>query len=163
MHLNLVSLQIHLRPKDDKLLLETFSIHTWKVVFSEMSLERIIVLIVLWPIRRISGIADMTPLMLFPAMREKFVFAIKSLATEATLGMPREARLVYRTRIVVAKFLVFAQGVLGEELVFVSEDLFIASAQVTHGLVMRSFDMAVQVWPAETSDVAVSIWAIVAQ
>lgn len=158
-----MSLQIHLGPKDDEFLLKTFSIHAWKVVFPKMGLERIIVLIVLWPIRRIPGIANMTPLMLFPAMRKKFVFAIESLATEATLRMPGEAGLVYRTGVIVAKLFVFAQSVLGKELVFMGEDLFVASAQVTHGLVMCSFDVAVQVWPAEASDIAVSIGAIVAQ
>jgi hypothetical protein len=100
-------LEIHLRIKHDKLLLQALPVRTQEVVFSEVDLERIIVdVILLLPTAAVSAIADVATFVLVPAMGVELVIAIETLTTEAALRVSLETALIDGTRIVVAKFLV---------------------------------------------------------
>jgi citrate lyase gamma subunit len=44
-----------------------------------------------------------------------------------------------------------------------SENLFVACAEIAHPLVMRTSDMAVKIWPSKTSNIAVQVRAVVSQ
>jgi len=75
----LMRLQIHVRIKNDKLLLQTFSIRTQEVFLLEMHLERMVVDIVLLLSAPVTTIANVTALMLISAMQVELVVTIETL------------------------------------------------------------------------------------
>ncbi len=104
----------------------------------------------------------MTSLMLIPAMSVKLIVTVESLPTKATFRMTFETALVNGSWIIVAELLMLAKLLLSEEFMLVGEYLLVPSAEVAHYLVVYTFDMAVQVWPAPAGNVAVLIRTIIA-
>lgn len=98
-------LQVHLRVKYYKLLLEALTIQAREVVLAEMSLQSIVIEVVLWVLTACPSIAKMASLMLISTMSIQLIFAVEPLATKAALRMALEATLVHCARIVVAKLL----------------------------------------------------------
>jgi hypothetical protein len=80
MLLKLMSLEVNLRRKGNKLLVQTFSLQTQEMIFLEMLLERIIIEIILR--LATSSITDKASLVSISAMNIKFVFTIESLIAE---------------------------------------------------------------------------------
>jgi hypothetical protein len=144
----LMSLQVHFRIEDDKLLLQALLIRADEMVLSEMHLDSIVIDIVLRVSATITAITQVTTLVAVTAMREQLIIAVEALTTEATLGMALETGLVLGTRDVVSVLFVPTQVLDGEEVVFVGKDLFVAGAQITHLLVVDTLDVTVQIGPA---------------
>lgn len=108
-------LEIHFRIKDDKLLLQTLSVRTEKVVFSEVHLEGIVVdVVLLFSTASFAPIADMAAFVLVPAMRVEFVVSVEALPAETAFGVPLEAALIDGAGVVVAELLVLPELFLGE-------------------------------------------------
>ena len=82
------------------------------------------------------SIADVTSFVLLSAMGVQFVVAVESLNTEPTLRMSFEPALVNRPRVVVSKFLVLSELLLGEELMLVGEDFLIPRTEIAKDLVV---------------------------
>jgi len=80
MLLKLMSLEVNLRRKGNKLLVQTFSLQTQEMIFLEMLLERIIIEIILR--LATSSITDKASLVSISAMNIKFVLTIESLIAE---------------------------------------------------------------------------------
>lgn len=76
--------------------------------------------------------------------------------------MTFETALVNGSRIIVAEFLMLAKLLLSEKFMLMGEHFLIPSAEVAHDLVVHTFDMPMQVWPAPASNVAVLIRTIIA-
>jgi hypothetical protein len=144
----LMSLQVHFRIEDDKLLLQALLIRADKVVLSEVHLEGVVIDVVLRVSATIAAITQVAAFVAVTAMREQFIVAVEALTTETTLGMTLETRLVLGTRDVVSMFFVPAQVLDGEEVVFVGKDLFVAGAEIAHLFVVDTLDVTVQIWPA---------------
>ena len=121
-------LNIHLRIKDNKLFLQTFPIRAQKVILSEMYLKRVIVDIILLLPAFVTTIADMAAFVLVATVRIKLIVSVKTLPTEAALGVPLKTTLVYCAGVIVAKFLMFLELRVGKELMFVGEDFFVTCA-----------------------------------
>jgi hypothetical protein len=163
MCLQLMSLQVHLVFENDELLLQAFLVWAEEVIFSEMNFQRIVIDIVLLRPSTIASIADMTSLVLIPAVCIELVVSIESLATKAAFRMTLESSLIFRARIVVAKSLVLPQAVLSEQFVLVGEDFLVPRAEVTHHSVMYAPDMSMKVRPSETSHVTALVGAVVSK
>lgn len=103
----------------------------------------------------------MTSLVLVPTMRIELIVAVEAQSTEAALWMPLEPALIDSPWIIVSEFLVFPELTDREEFVLMGEDLLIPGTEVTHDLVVNALDMSMQIWPAQTGNVAILIWAIV--
>lgn len=124
-------LQIHLRIKNHKLLLQAFLIRTQKMILLKVYLKRVVIDVVLLLSASVTAIADMAALVLVSAMRVKFVVAIEPLGTETAFRMTLEPALVYCAWVVVARSLVLFQFGGGKELVLVCEDLLIPCTEIT--------------------------------
>jgi len=77
--------------------------------------------------------------------------------------MATETGLVNGAGLIVAVSHVFAEGLVCEHLVLMGEALLVASAEIAHLLVVDGAHMAMQVGPAETSEVTFAIGAVVSQ
>jgi hypothetical protein len=144
----LVGFEIYLRVEDDKLLVETVPLGAEEVVLSEVKLEGVVVNEVLLLAALISAIADVASLVLVATVRVELVVTVESLSTKPTLGVALEPALVDGPGVVVTELLVLAEFALSEELMFVGEDLLVASTEITQHFVMDAPDMAVEVGPA---------------
>lgn len=100
------------------------------MVLFEMNLERLVVDVVLWLAPTITAVADVTPLVLFSAVDVEFIIPVETSHTETALGMSLEATLVRRTRVIVAKLLVFAQLSIGEQLMLMCKNFFVPCAEI---------------------------------
>jgi lysylphosphatidylglycerol synthetase-like protein (DUF2156 family) len=148
MSFELMSLQIHFRVEDDKLLLQALLIRADEMVFSEMHLEGVVIDIVLRVSATIAAITQVAAFVAVTAMREQFIIAVEALTTETTLGMTLETRLILGARDVVSMLFVPTQVLDGEEIVFMGKDLFVAGAEIAHLFVVDTLDVTVQIWPA---------------
>jgi hypothetical protein len=186
-HLQLMCLQVHLRVEYGKLLLQALSVRAQEVVFPKVHLKGIVVdVVLLLPAPIVSSIADVTALVLVPTMRVKLVVSVKSLATEATFRVSLEAALIDRSGVIVAKLLMLPQLGIGEQLVLVGEDFLVSGAEITrmyqlasndtgispgwemqghipHCFVVRCLNMAMQIRPPQTGNVALAVGAVVLQ
>lgn len=93
--------------------------------------------------------------MLIPAMLVELVIVVEPLATKRAQRMAPKTRLRNVSRLIVAMMHMLLQFSIRKELMLVCEHFLVTSAQVAHLLVVDASYMAVQVWPAETSEVAV--------
>jgi hypothetical protein len=159
----IVGLQIHFAFEDDELFLQAFSIRTHVMVFAEVVLQRGVIEIVLGITSFVPSITDVTSLVLLSAVGVEFVVAVEALLAEAAQRMAPEAALVGGAGLVVALFLVPPQLFLCEKLMLVGKDLLISRTQVAHNLLVYGAYMAMEVWPAQTGNVAVWVGAVVSQ
>lgn len=95
------------------------------MVSSKMLFQGIVVLIVLLLSSFVPPITNVTSFMFISTMCVELVITIEPLHTKSTLGMPLESTLIYGTRIVVAKLLMFPKLLRGEQLMFMGEDLLV--------------------------------------
>ena len=163
MRLQLMCLHVQFRLEDHELLVQTLLIGAEEVVFAEMLLKRIVVNEILLIAALPTSITNMASFVLVSAMSIELVIAIKSRPTETTFRMTLEAALIYRTRIVVSKTLMFPQLLRCEQLMLMREDLLVPRAEVTHDFVMDIFDMVMEMWPAQAGLVTISIGAVVSK
>lgn len=161
MTFKLVGFQIHFRLENYKFLLQAFLIGAQEMILSEMLLQRIVVLIVLLLSPFVSSITYMTSFMLVSTMGVKFVITIKSLPAEPTFWVPFESTLINSTRIVIAKFLMFSELLWCEQLMLMSEDLFVPRTEITQLFMVSGLHMPMEIWPAPTSDIAIGSWTII--
>ena len=131
------------------------------MVLAEVSFEGVVVDVVLRLSTSITTITQVTTLVAVTAVDVQLIIAVEALATEAALGVALETGLV--AGVVVAELLVSAQLGGSEKIVLVGEHLLVAGTEVAHLLVVDTFDMAVQVGPAETGSIAGGVGAVVAQ
>ena len=108
------------------------------MVFLEVNLQGVVVDKVLLLPCLVAPITDMAAFVLVATVRVQLIVAVEALSTEAAFWMTLEAALIDGTRVVVAELLVPAKLVGGEELVLVSEDLFVAGAEVAVRVSVRS-------------------------
>lgn len=108
-------------------------------------------------------IADEAPLVLVAAMLIQLIVVVESLAAETTQRVSLESRLVCGSRLIISVSHVLLQLLVGEQLVLMCEDPLVTSAQITHALFVRRLDMAVQVGPSQAGEIAVGVWAVVAE
>lgn len=106
---DLMPLKIHLRFEDDKLPLQTLLVWAEKVVLPEMDFKFIVIAIVDRLGSLGSAIADMTTLVLFPAMSEQLVITIESLPAKSAFWMTFEASLIHSTGIVISELLMLSK------------------------------------------------------
>ena len=158
-----MSLEIHLRLKDDKFLVQTLLICTQEVVFPEVNLQGFVVHIILLLPSMIPSVANMALFLLISAMCVQFVIAIESLPAEATLRVALETALIHGSRVVVAKFFMLAKFGYSEQLMFMREDFLVSRAQITHYFAMQTLDMPVKVRPSPTGNVTTSFGAVVSE
>ena len=92
-----------------------------------MLLERVVVNIVLLLSSAVSTIAEVTSLMLIPAMGVKLIVSIEALSAEATFGVTLEPALVYRPRIIIAELFMPPKFWYREQIVLMCEDLLVPS------------------------------------
>lgn len=109
----MMGFQIHLRVKDNELLLLTLLIRARIMVAVKVRLKGVIVHIVL-RILRVSPVAKMASFMLVSAVDIKFIVAIESLPAKAAFWVTFEAALILGAWNIIAKLLVLAQLVLGK-------------------------------------------------
>lgn len=126
MGFQLMCFEIHLRFEDHKLLIHAVLVGTKEMVLTEMLFQRIVVYVVLLLLCWIPSIANVTLLVLFPAMHIQFVIAIESLAAESTFGMTLEPTLINSAWIVIPKFLMLSELLLGEQFMLMGKNLFIS-------------------------------------
>jgi hypothetical protein len=100
------------------------------MVFPEVLFKSVVINVILLLSALTSPIADMAFFVPVAAMNEQLVVAVESLSTEAAFRMAFESGLIYCAWIVVAEFLMAAKFGGGEEVVFVSKDLFVASTEI---------------------------------
>lgn len=67
----------------------------------------------------------------------QLVVVVETFTAEATQGVAFEARLVSGAWLIVAASHVLLQFLVGKELVFMSEDLFVTGAKVAHSLTVH--------------------------
>lgn len=158
----LVSLQVHFGFEHNKLLIHTLAVRAQKVVFTEMLLQGRIVEKVM-RLSRIPPVANKAALMLHATMLVQLIIIIEPLATETTQRMALKTRLVGGTRLVITAFHVSLQLLIGKQLMLVSEETFVAGAEVAHALLVGGFYMAMQVRPAKACKITVWVWTVVAQ
>lgn len=130
MALQLMGFQIHLRLEHHKLLVQALFIQAKEVVLLKMIFERIVVDIILLLASTRPSVADVTSFMAIATMSIEFVVSVEPLATESTLGMTSKATLVHGARHIVTMLFMLAQLGRREKLMFVSEDLLVASAKI---------------------------------
>jgi hypothetical protein len=161
MLLQLVRFQVHLRRKNNKLLVQARFLHAQKVILPIVQFQAIIVYIVL----RLpsSSIADKASFVFLSAVDVQLVIAIEPLSTEATFRMTFETALVYCSRVIISFPHMFSQLLVREQLMLVSEDLLMPGAQITNLLVMHGSHMPVEVRPPQARHIAVAIRAVVAE
>ncbi len=131
MRFKLVRLEIHLGLKHNKLLVQTVLLHTEVVIFSKVNFERVVVDIVLLLPAGVPSIADMAALVPVSAVRIQLIVTIEALLAKSALRMPSETALVHCAGVVVPKLLMLSQLGVGEQLVLVRKDLFVACAEIT--------------------------------
>jgi hypothetical protein len=127
-----------------------------------MFLQGVIVPVIM-RLPRVPPIADEAPLVLVAAMLIQLIVVVKSLAAETTQRVSLESRLVCGSRLIVSVSHVLLQLLVGEQFVLMREDPLVTSAQITHALFVRRLDMAVQVGPSQAGEIAVGVWAVVAE
>ena len=158
-----MSFQVHLRFEYIGLICLALCIQTDKVDICKMLLQFLIVSVVLRLSTCVASIADVTPFMLLSTMKVQFVVSVETLSAEAAFWMPLEARLINSSWIVVTELLMLPQFAKREQLVLVGEDFLMASTEITHHLGMNRFDMTVEIWPSEASNIAVLVGTVVSQ
>lgn len=127
-----------------------------------MFLQGVIVPVIM-RLPRVPPIADEAPLVLVAAMLIQLIVVVKSLAAETAQRVSLESRLVCGSRLIVSVSHVLLQLLVGEQFVLMREDPLVTSAQITHALFVRRLDMAVQVGPSQAGEIAVGVWAVVAE
>lgn len=115
------------------------------------------------PISNSQSFTDTAFLMLTTTMLVKLILTIESLVTEIADWVTLKTALIYRSWIVVSSSHVFMQFGVCVKLMFVGEDLLVPRAQVTDLLMMYALNVSMQVWPAQTSNITVSVRAIIPQ
>ena len=155
-----MSLEIYLAFKYNKLLFETLAVETQEVVFLEMLLQRVVVLEVMW-LPGIASVTDEAPLVLIPAMFVKLIAIIETFAAETTERVSLKTCLVDGSGLVVTFSHMFLQLLVCKQLMLVCKDLLVTSAEITHLLVVNRPHMAVEVWPAQSGEVAGVVRAVV--
>ena len=158
----LVGFEIHLRLEYDKLLLETFPVIADEVVLLEMLLQCIVVDVVVW-LSRVSPVAEEAPLMLVAAMFVQLVAVVESGAAETAERMAPETRLIRRTWFVISMAHVLRELLIRKHVMLVCKDFLVPSTEVAHLLVVGGTDMAMEVWPPETGEVAFGIGTVVSK
>lgn len=101
--------------------------------------------------------------MLHAAVLKQLVVVVEALAAETAQRVALEARLVGGAGLVVAVAHVLLQLLIAKQLMLVGEDLFVAGAEIAHALVMRRFDVAMEVGPAKAGKVARLVGTVVSQ
>lgn len=96
----------------------------------------------------VASVANEAALVLHATMFIQSVIVVEAFAAEATQWVALESSLVSSSGLIVAASHVLFQFLFAKELVFVRKDFFVARAQVTHALLMRRLDMAVQIGPS---------------
>lgn len=114
MTFKLMSLQIHLRVEDNKLLLLTFLVKTWEVVTAKVLLKSFVIDEVGRCLPSSPTITKMAAFVTFSAVYEELIISVEALPAETALWMALEPALIYSTRIVVAKLFVPLQLLLCE-------------------------------------------------
>jgi hypothetical protein len=105
---NLMCFQVHLRFENNKLLFQALWVKASEMIFCKMLLKGVVINVILLLAMGGTSITDVTAFVLITTMSVELVVAVKSLATEPTLGVPSEATLVYSSRLVVTGLFVFA-------------------------------------------------------
>ena len=114
MCLDLVTLQVHLRLKNDELFLQTLFIQASEMIFVEVILQCVVVNIVLLLTMGGASVTDVATFVFITAMSVQLVVAVEPLTTKATLRVSPEATLVYSSRLVIARLFVLTQFRRGE-------------------------------------------------
>jgi hypothetical protein len=112
------------------------------MVFVEVLFQSLVVHVVLWRGASSTSVTQMTSFMLFTAMCKELVVAVESLSTETTFWVAFEPALINGARIVIAKFLMPLQFLVGEQLMLVGEDLLVPRTQVAHDFLVNTPYMA---------------------
>lgn len=86
--------------------------------------------------------------MLHAAVLKQLVVVVEALAAETAQRVALEARLISGAGLVVAMAHVLLQLLIAEELMLVGEDLFVTGAEIAHALVVRRFDVSMEISPA---------------
>jgi hypothetical protein len=155
-----VSLQVHFRFENDKLLLLTLCVGTGEVVLLEVIFEgRIVTIVVRLP--GVPPITDEAPLVLHAAMVVELVVIVKAFAAEAAHRMALETSLIGCAGLVVAATHMLLKLAIGKELVLVRENLLVTGTEIAHSFLVHRFDMAMEVRPAKPRKVAISIGTVV--
>jgi hypothetical protein len=120
-----------------------------------------------------------TALVLVSAVCIQLIVPVEALAAKATFGVAFEPALIDGTGVVVTKLLMSLQLGVCKKLVFVCENFLVPCTQIAvqcqsacysisrivgdspHDLRMRRLDMAVQIRPAQASNIAIAFRAIV--
>jgi len=100
------------------------------MVLLEMNFQRVVIEVVLLLAVVIPTIANMTLLVLVATVSIQLIISVESLPAETALGMSLESALINCARVVITKFVVLFQFCRGEQLVLMSEDLFVARTQI---------------------------------
>jgi hypothetical protein len=157
-----VSLEVEFSLEDNKLLFQALPVIAHEVVSLEVLLEGIVVHIVVW-LPRVTTVADEAAFVFVSAVLVELVIIIETSTAEAAEWMSTEACLVGSARLIIATPHMLRQLPISEHIMLVCEDLFVASAQVAHLLVVDGTNMPVEVLPTEAGKVAIWIRAVVAQ
>lgn len=131
-----VCLHVQLRLEHNELLLHASAIRAQEVVLLKVLLQLLVVEEVVG-LPGISPVADEAPLVLHAAVLKQLVVVVEALAAEAAQRVALETRLVGSARLVVAMAHMLLQFLIAEELMLMSEDLLVTSAEITHALVVR--------------------------
>ena len=123
----LVTLQVHLRFKNNKLFLQAFWVKASKVIFVEVVLKRGVVDIVLLLAVGRTAVTDVAPFVLITAVGVQLVVAVEALTAETTLGVSPETTLIDRSRLVIAGLFVFTQLCRSKELMLVCKYFLVPS------------------------------------
>lgn len=122
--------QVHLRLKNDKLLLQTLFVQAEEMILLKMILKGIVVdVILLLPTGR-AAVAYVASLMTVTTVRVEFVIAVESLAAKSTFGVSPETALIQGSWHIITVLLVFAQLCHSEKFMLVCEDLLVPSAKI---------------------------------
>jgi hypothetical protein len=122
--------QVHLRLKNDKLLLQTLFVQAEEMIFLEMILKGIVVnVILLLPTRR-TAVAYVASLVTVTTVRVEFVIAVESLAAKSTFRMSSETTLIQSSWHIITVLLVFTQLCHSEKFMLMREDLLVPSAKI---------------------------------
>jgi len=163
MYLQLVSLVIDFGFEDNEFLFEAVAIGAEEVVISEVLLERAVVYVILLLPTSVSPVTNVTSFMFVSAMRVQLVVTVEPLSAKSTLRMTPETTLISCAWIIIAELLMFAQFLYREELMLMSEDLFVPRTHITHHLMMQTLHMAMKVRPSIASDITILVWTIIAK
>lgn len=127
----LMCLEVHLRIKYCKLLVQTFAIRTQEMIFSKVLLQVVVIAEILRLFTAVTlAIADVTTFMLLSAVSIQFVVPIEPVSTESTFWMALETTLVNGSWVVVSEFLMPLELGKCKEFMFVCEDLFVSRTQI---------------------------------